>query len=225
MQQFQSLQRLLFFYTLTLTIMLSLYYVTMFLELQTHSRQHSLDTFNSLQYEFIGHAKPTDLDIEKILDKPFFQDISYQLVFMLPSGQTYVHRYTSPHESEFTTVTFPILASPIVDSGSNSSSAYTLSNSTLTATIKLESGHQIYLVLRHQPLEIKWISYRLWLPLMTAIILFMFALLYMLNRRVNWEQLLLYTDNLSAAAKEAYTPPPFIDTKSTAEFLRLEVGS
>jgi len=217
MQQFQSLQRLLFFYTLTLIIMLSLYYVVMFLDLKTHSKQHTLSIFNSLQYELIEQAEPTDADIEKILQKPIFQDISYQLVFMLPSGQTYVHRYTRPHEAEFTTVNFPTLASPFV----NSNSAYTLNNSALAGTIKLESGHQVYTVLRHQPPEINWIFYRFWLPLMTAIILFIIALLYMLNRRTNWEQLLLYTDNLNSAAKKAYTPPPFIEKKTTADFLRL----
>jgi signal transduction histidine kinase/CheY-like chemotaxis protein len=221
MQQFQSLQRLLFFYALTLIIMLSLYYMMMFLDLKTHSKQHTLSIFNSLQYELIDQVEPTNADIKKILQKPVFQDISYQLVFMLPSGQTYVHRYTRPHEAEFTTVNFPTLDSPFGNSVGNSNSSYTLTNSTLAGTIKLESGHQVYTVLRHQPAEINWIFYRFWLPLMTAIILFIIALLYMLNRRINWEQLLLYTDNLNSAAKKAYTPPPFIEKKTTAEFLRL----
>ncbi|MGO2386863.1 MAG: response regulator, partial [Psychrobacter sp.] len=88
-------------------------------------------------------------------------------------------------------------------------------------TIKLKSGHQLYIILRHKPPTIEWISYRYWLPLMAAIILFIIALLYMLNRRANWEQLLLYTDNLSSHAKEAYSPPPFLHKKSTTEFLRL----
>ncbi|GAF57312.1 PAS/PAC sensor hybrid histidine kinase [Psychrobacter sp. JCM 18902] len=64
--------------------------------------------------------------------------------------------------------------------------------------------------MRHKPLIIDWISYRYWLPLMAAIMLFIIALLYMLNRRTNWEQLLVYTDNLSSHAKEAYSPPPFL---------------
>ena len=44
MQQFQSLQRLLIFYALSLTVMLLLYYVTMFDGMKKHSEQHSIDT-------------------------------------------------------------------------------------------------------------------------------------------------------------------------------------
>lgn len=51
MQQFQSLQRLLIFYALTLLVMLSIYYFALFHEIKKHSEQHSIDTFHTLQYE------------------------------------------------------------------------------------------------------------------------------------------------------------------------------
>ncbi|MGP5223798.1 response regulator [Psychrobacter aquimaris] len=219
MQQFQSLQRLLIFYALTLLVMLTLYYVTIFHEIKKHSEQHSIDTFYALQHEVTERDGLLNPDIKKILEKPVFEDISYQLVFMMPSGQTYIHRHTRPNETAFATVTFPIISSSPSNNGSHS--AYTLNNRNLTGTIKLKSGHQLYIILRHKPPTIEWISYRYWLPLMAAIILFIIALLYMLNRRANWEQLLLYTDNLSSHAKEAYSPPPFLHKKSTTEFLRL----
>ncbi|MGO1251688.1 response regulator [Psychrobacter sp.] len=56
---------------------------------------------------------------------------------------------------------------------------------------------------------------------MVAILLFVVALLYVLKRHAYWEQLILYTDNLSSKVKEAYAPPPFLDQNSTEEFLRL----
>ncbi|MGP5202415.1 response regulator [Psychrobacter aquimaris] len=219
MQQFQSLQRLLIFYALTLLVMLVMYYVTIFHEIKKHSEQHSIDTFYALQHEVTERDGLLNPDIKKILEKPVFEDISYQLVFMMPSGQTYIHRHTRPNETAFATVTFPIISSSPSNNGSHS--AYTLNNRNLTGTIKLKSGHQLYIILRHKLPTIEWISYRYWLPLMAAIILFIIALLYMLNRRANWEQLLLYTDNLSSHAKEAYSPPPFLHKKSTTEFLRL----
>lgn len=218
MQQFQSLKRLLFFYVLTLLIMLSLYYAMIFFELKADSQQYSLNTFNALQHEFIEHNNLTDPEIKKILDKPFLQNISYQLTFMLPSGQTYLYHHTHPDEREITTVTSPNPVSPFAN---NSNSTYTFNNTTLTGTMELESGHQFYIILHHPLSQVNWLSYRYWLPLMTAIILFIIALLYMLKRRANWEQVLLYTDNLNTAAKETYTPPPFINTKTTAEFSRL----
>ena len=79
MQQFQSLQRLLIFYALTLLVMLLLYYVTMFDGIRQHSEQHSIDTFYSLQHSIIEHADPIDEDIETILDQPTLHHVSYQL--------------------------------------------------------------------------------------------------------------------------------------------------
>ncbi len=217
MQQFRSLKRLLLFYILTLLIMLTLYYVMMFSALKNQSQQHSQFVFAALNHEVTAHGLSTDSDIEKILTKSFFKDISYQLILMLPSGQTYIHRHTQPDERKFTNITFPSVAAfPI-----RNNSSYQTNSDTLTGQIKLESGHQIYVVLRHQPLEISWISYQLWLPLMTAILLLGIALLYMLKRRANWVQLQEYTESLTTTAKEAYTPSPFIGEKTLPEFLRL----
>ncbi|WP_201580130.1 hybrid sensor histidine kinase/response regulator [Psychrobacter sp. Pi2-52] len=219
MQQFQSLQRLLIFYALSLTVMLLLYYVTLFDGIKKHSEQHSIDTFYSLQHSIIEHAAPVDSEIKKILEQPTFDQLSYQLILMMPSGQTYIHHNTRPNESAFSTVAFPTIGTSA--SSSSDHSSYTVNSNELTGIINLKSGHQIYIVLRHEPFVVDWISYRYWLPLMVAIILFFMALLYMLNRRTNWEQLLVYTDNLSSRAKESYTPPPFLQKKSTTEFMLL----
>ncbi len=220
MQQFQSLQRLLIFYTLTLLAMLTVYYGTMFYEMRQHNEQHSIESFYSLEHEVTGLTNPTNAEIKKILEKPFLKDISYQLIFMKPSGQTYIHRHTRPNEREFTGITFPNVITSL-PSNSNHYSAYTLRNRNLVGTIELKSGHKIYTILRHEPLDINLISYRYWLPLMIAIMFFTLALLYTLKRSANWQQLLIYTDELSSHAKDAYITPPFIEKKTTAEFLRL----
>ena len=218
MQQFQSLQRLIIFYGLTVLVMLALYYFTLFYDVKQHNEEQSVDIFHTLQHEITSHTIPVNTEIKTLLEQPAFEDISYQLIFMMPSGQTYIHRHVRSNEPAFATVTFPIILSPFDD---NSHSAYTLSNRALTGTIKLKSGHQIYIILRHKPIAIDWISYRYWLPLMTAIMFFLIAIIYMLSRRNNWEQLLSYTDSLSSHAKEAYSPPPFLHKNSTPEFLYL----
>jgi len=199
--------------------MLLLYYVTLFAGMKTHNEQHSIDTFHSLQHNIIEHAAPVDSEIKKILEQPTFDHLSYQLILMMPSGQTYIHHNTRPNESTFSTVTFPTIGTSAFSSTNHSS--YTVNSNNLTGTINLKSGHQIYIVLRHEPFDINWVSYRYWLPLMVAIVLFFMALLYTLNRRTNWEQLLVYTDNLSSRAKESYMPPPFLQKKSTTEFMLL----
>lgn len=220
MQQFQSLQRLLLFYTLTLLTMLSLYYFALFDDIKTDNKQQSIDTFKALQHAVTEHSQPLNSEIQKTLSEPSFAGISYQIIFMMPSGQTHIHRYVRANERAFPTVTFPNVITSL-PSDNNHYGAYTLNPRNLTGTIELESGHKLYIILRHKPLAIDWISYHYWLPLMTAIIFFIMALLYTLNRQTNWQQLIVYTDNLSAKAKDAYLPPPFIDKKSTPEFLRL----
>ncbi|TXD96758.1 response regulator [Psychrobacter frigidicola] len=217
MQQFQSLKRLLAFYTLTLLIMLVLYYAMIFLTLNTNRQEHSQAVFADIKHELSEHVDTTENTIEDILTKPFFQNISYQLILMQPSGQTYVYRYTQPGEHKFTTVAFP----NIEPQNTDRTRPYKLTAHNLTGMLKLENGQQLYIVLRHQPIDINWVSYQYWLPLIIAIMLFIIALLYMLKRRANWEQLLQYTDNLMATAKDAYTPPPFDEATSTPEFLRL----
>ncbi|WP_114701486.1 response regulator [Psychrobacter proteolyticus] len=219
MQQFQSLQRLLIFYTLTLLVMLLLYYVALFDWMKQHSQQHSVDIFQTLQHCVTEHSDPIDSEIKKIIQQPIFEHTSYQLILMMPSGQTYIHQNTRPNESAFSTITFPAVGT--VASSSDNYSSYTINSSDLTGTINLKSGHQFYVILRHEPFVIDWISYRYWLPLIVAIALFIMALLYMLGRRTNWEQLLIYTDNLSSQAKKPYTPPPFLQKKSTTEFMLL----
>ncbi|MGM8886158.1 response regulator [Psychrobacter sp. 1U2] len=184
------------------------------MELKHHSERRSLDIFNNLQYDVTEYGAVTNDDIENILKKPYIQDISYQLIFMLPSGQTYIYNHTRANETALTAVSFRATTL-------NAKSSYQLDNQTLRADISLEGGYQLYLVLRHQIADITWTSYRYWLPLMAAIILFMIALLYTLRRQANWQQLLLYTDTLSEDAKEAYTSIPFPLEKTTSEFLRL----
>ena len=219
MQQFQSLRRLLIFYTLTLLMMLTLYYVALFDGMKKQNQQHSIDIFYALQHEVTSHPISTDADVENILAKPVFEGSSYQLICMNVSGETRIHHNTLPNEPEFTTVTFPTISTLPTDNGSHS--AYTLNSRNLTGTIQLKEGSEIYVIFRHRPLDIDWISYQYWLPLMTAIVFFIIALLYMLKRRINWEELLAYTDGLNGHAKEAYNQSPFLYKKSTPEFLRL----
>lgn len=217
MQQFQSLKRLLLFYMLTLLIMLALYYAMLYLTLKNDSQRYSQIAFSTLKYEFSEFVVPTNPDIENLLTSPLFQDLSYQLIFMTPSGQTYVHRRTRPLERSFTTITFPTTSS--LPSRDNSS--YVINNSTLTGSITLETGHQLYVILRHQPFNIHWVSYQYWLPLMAAIILFIIVLLYLFRRNSSWQLLLEYTETLTDTAKESYTPPLLLKTSTTLEFLRL----
>ena len=215
MRQFKSLTRLLIFYALSLLIMLALYYFMIFSMLKNDSQHHSQTVFDALHYEVTQHTTLTDTEIVAILKKPIFQDMSYQIILKLPSGKSYIHRYTGPQEKKFTTVIFPSLST------SDANDNYQLTNNTLTGAIKLVGGHQLYVVLRHEPLDIQWLSYQYWLPILIAIALFSTVVLYMFKRRLNWLQLLGYIEDMPTNAKEAHTLSPFIKKASTPEFIRL----
>ena len=79
----------------------------MFYEMRQHNEQHSIESFRSLEHEVTGLTNPTNAEIKKILEKPFLKDMSYQLIFMKPSGQTYIHRHTRPNERELPVSPFP----------------------------------------------------------------------------------------------------------------------
>ena len=217
MRQFKSLTRLLIFYALSLLIMLALYYIMIFSMLKNDSQHYSQIVFDALHHEVTQHSTLTNPEIVDILEKPLFEGVSYQIILMLPSGQTYVHRYTNPQESKFTTVVFPALSTSDAVDNTN----YQLTTNNLTGVIKLAGGHQIYVILRHKPLNIQWLSYQYWLPLLIAIALFSTVVLYMLKRRLDWLQLLHYIENMSTNAKEAYTLSPFAKKAATPEFVRL----
>lgn len=214
MQQFQSLKRLLIFYALTLLVMLSLYYVALYIGLKDNSKANSINAFEYLKHDLNEHITSWNYDVNKTLNKPYLQEFSYQIIFMLPSGQTYIYDHTRPNEKELNSVGFPATTL-------NTLNTYQLSNDDLRAVITLENGYQCYIVIRHHLTDVDWTLYRYWLPLMTAIMFFVIALLYMLRRQANWQQLLYYTDNLSEDAKEAYSSIPFATEKTTSEFLRL----
>lgn len=217
MPKFQSLSRLLIFHAMTLVIMLALYYAMMLVLIKNIHQEQTIMAFEAFRYEILSLKAPTDDDIETILEKPMFQDLSYQLILMLPSGQTFIHRASRPDEPKFAAVAFPVVNHQYHDKNS----AHTITGRTLTATLDLKNDAQVYLVIRNRPVKIDWTAYPSWMPLMVAIALFIGALLFILNRRNNWEQLLSYTDNLIASAKDGYTPPPFDKAESPIEFLRL----
>lgn len=214
MQQFQSLRRLLLFYTLTLFILLSLYYTALFAEIKQNHKQQSVAIFDNLLYEIDQYSMPTNSQFKTILKKPYFQNISYQITVVSPSGQTYVYQYKRSEEPEFNSIAFPAASYA-------TKSFYELTNRSLMGVIHGSDGYEIYVILRHRVVEINWTSYQYWLPLMGSTLLFIVALFYSLKRRADWEQLLFYADNLSYEAEEAYTPPPFIEKGSTIEFLHL----
>lgn len=211
MPQFQSLKRLLTFYLMTLIMMLILYYAMMVVVLKKNHQEQSLQALAAFKFDILSLNAPSNDDIENILAKPMFQNLSYQLILMQPSGQTYIHRANRSDEPKFATVIFP----------HQHSDDYTLTNHVVTATFDLNNNAQVYLVIKHRPIHIDWTAYESWLPLIVAISLFIGALLFILKRRSNWEQVLTYTDQLINDTKESYVPPPFDNASSPIEFLRL----
>ncbi|GAA0324374.1 response regulator [Psychrobacter aestuarii] len=217
MRQYQSLKRLLLFYTVTLLIMLVLYYAMMLLTMQNASKKHSEVIFSTLVHELSILGVPNDQSIKSILTRPIFKDISYQLIFMQPSGQTSVYRHINPDEKDVSTISFPTVG----NQATANTSAFRVNHHYLTGHLNLQDGQQLYAVIYNEHPTIPWLSYQTWLPLITALILFLMTLLYLLHRRDSWGRLLTYAESITTNTKNSYTPSPLDDAESTSEFLRL----
>lgn len=79
MRKFRSLTRLLIFYTLSLLIMLTLYYVMMFSLLKTNNQQYSQTVYEALHYEISKNTTLTDVEMLALLDKPFLKASAIKL--------------------------------------------------------------------------------------------------------------------------------------------------
>ena len=217
MRQYQSLKRLLLFYTTTLVIMLVLYYTMMIATMQRAYQERSEMIFSTLVYELSAIGVPSDQAIKRILARPILEDISYQLVFMQPSGQTAVYNHIDPKEHDIAGISFPT----INNQSTSDISAYRLTHHYLIGHINLKDGQQVYTVICHEHPDIPWLHYEIWLPLITVTALFFIALLYLLQRRNSWARLLNYVDAITTGKRNTYSPLLLDDSEPTSEFLHL----
>ena len=217
MRQYQSLKRLLLFYTLTLLIMLVLYYAMMIVTMQQSYKKHSEMIFSTLVHELTLRGVPSDGDIKDILSRPLLDDISYQLIVMQPSGQTAVYNHIEPNEHDISDISFPTIS----NQATSNVSAYRLTHHYLIGHVNLQDGQQMYVVICHKHPAVPWLRYEVWLPFITAIALFLLALLYLLKRRNSWARLLNYVDTITTGNRNIYRPSPLDESEPTSEFLRL----
>lgn len=215
MKKHPSLQRIFRFYILSLGVMLAMYYYLAYIFVIEQQQQHSQTIFARLVHELKAHNISQQAELKNLLKKPFIKNVSYQLMLMAPSGQTYIYNYYRSDDTDLGTITLPQVMHLHEDN------QYTIDRTKLSGWIDLENGYQVYVNLYHQPAVIEWTSYRYWLPLLVAISLLMIRLLLVLKRRHEWEQLIQYTESLSLYAKETYSAPPFTEPNVAKEFLRI----
>ena len=215
MKNTSTSQRLLAFYFLALIVMLAMYYVLAYSAAVEQQKLRSQQVFSRLLHELKEHRASNQTDLKVLLKKPFIRRISYQLILMAPSGQTYIHDYYRSDDTNLETVTLPQLL-PL-----HETNLYTIDNTKLSGWIDLDDGYQVYVNLYHKPVNIEWTAYRYWVPILVTIVLLLIGMSFVLKRRNEWEQLIGYTESLSLYAKESYASPPFTDQKVATEFLRM----
>lgn len=215
MNKHSSIQRLFYFYIFSLGVLLALYYFLAYAALIEQKKQLSTITFSRLVHEMQWQPYITQANIQSALKKQFLSDTSYQMILMAPSGQVYIYDYYQDDYNGSKSVVLPQLT--LV----NNSNQYKVDSEKLSGWIDLNNGYQLYVILYHPSIPVQWTSYRYWLPLLLTFALFIIALIQALKRRNEWEQLMGYSESLSLYSKEAYSPPPFNDKKTSKEFLRL----
>lgn len=195
--------------------MLALYYFMTYVGIVEQKKQLTTHTFSRLVHETQDQRHINQSNIKEVLRKPFLRDISYQMMLMAPSGQTYIYDYYRDDYDGIKSIALPQF---IKLHGGNQ---FKVDAKRLSGWIELDNGYQLYVNLYHPPIQIYWTSYRYWLPLLVTLVLFMMSLSVVLTRRYEWEQLISYTESLSLYSKDAYSPPPFKEKRVAKEFLRL----
>lgn len=195
--------------------MLAMYYYLAYITVIEQQHQRSQTLFLRLVHEIKDHDVSNQSQLKSLLKKPFLKDVSYQLMAMAPSGQTFIYNYYLSDEDNREHSSLP-LPTPL-----HQDNQYTIDNAKLSGWIDLENGYQIHVNIYHPPATIHWTSLRYWLPLLVAFTLLMIYLVLVLKRRYEWEQLIQYTEGLSLYSKEIYSPPTFTQSNATKEFLRM----
>lgn len=195
--------------------MLGMYYLLAYDAEVGEQKIRSQEVFSRLSHELEEHRANNQTDLKPLLKKPFIKNISYQLILISPSGQTYIHDYYRSDDTHLKTVALPDLLPR------HKTNLYSLDNSKLSGWIDLDDGYQVYVNLYHQPISLNWMAYRYWVPVSVFILLLMVGLGFVLKRRNEWERLIDYTESLSLYSKESYAAPPFIDQNVATEFLRM----
>lgn len=218
MKKHPSLQRIFNFYTLSLMVMLAMYYLLAYTALVERQQLQTQAVFSRLIHELKNHSAASQNQITEILDKPFIKNISYQLMVISPSGQTYIHDYYRPDDTHIAALTLP--DSVLL----HDNHQFSIDSDKLSGWIIVNNGYKIYVNLYHQPLIIEWSNAKYWAPLLVTFALLMTGLLLVLRRRNEWELLIQYTESLSLYAKESYLAPPFPAQSVAKEFMRIGHG-
>lgn len=215
MKRTSAPQRLFAIYSLALIVMLAMYYLLAYDAEVSQQKLRSQAVFSQLSHELTEHRASNQTDLKPLLKKPFIKNISYQIILIAPSGQTYIYDYYRSDDAHLKKVALPELLPH------HKTNLYSLDNSKLFGWIDLADGYQVYVSLYHQPIDIDWMAYRYWIPILIAILLLLMGLGFILKRRNEWERLIDYTESLSRYSKESYAAPPFINQKVATEFLRM----
>ncbi|MDO5768366.1 MAG: response regulator [Psychrobacter sp.] len=218
MKKHPSLQRIFNFYTLSLMVMLAMYYLLAYTSLVERQQIHTQTIFARLLHEIKNHNTFRQDDVNEVLDKPFLSNTSYQLMVITPSGQIYIHDYYRPDDKDIEVLTLP--ESSVLEDADQ----FTIDNDKLSGWIVLDNDFKVYVNLYHQPLVVEWRDSRYWAPLLITFVLFMAGLLLVLRRRNEWELLIRYTESLSLYSKESYLAPPFPAQSVAKEFMRIGHG-
>lgn len=84
MKKTQSLQRLLWFYALSLVIMLALYYLLAYQNLKETQQQHTIAVYQQLLHIANDYEITSPSDVEYLLETHPLYNISYQVMLITP---------------------------------------------------------------------------------------------------------------------------------------------
>ncbi len=223
MKQRKTLKFFLYFYVISLLLMLVVHYAIIYIDKKQQAKSESEYLFMNIQqkdYDFTNNAKS---NLMILLNRtPKLKKRTYQILFVDREKLSHIlNNYASVEDKENIVFNLP----PKVDNLSKAIYSYKVDNKKLSGWIKLATGEQISIDLYHRPTKINFSSMMIWSPILAFIFLCIYALSHFLTYMQLWNKSIAYTNDMSSPNKlrkyNTYKALDFENLVATEEFVRL----
>ena len=215
MKKHSSIYRPLIFLCIVLFCFVALSYYLIWDTARQASLLRATHFYYNIQHELSIHINNKKKSFEDILTEMADEDISYQVMIITPSTQTFIHQFRREDQPNITFFTLPYW-----QTANPNDSSVTLESDYLLGYASLGNNNQLYVQVFYPPHILHW--HRLyWLPIVLALIFLLIALYYTLQRKKLWQQLIEYTSLQPLQTKEVFTPLKLSSPSVGQEYLQL----
>ncbi|WP_230657041.1 response regulator [Psychrobacter sp. I-STPA10] len=171
--------------------------------------------YYNMQHELLAHVTNRKKSFEQVLTDHTHNEISYQVMIITPSAQTFIHQFRREDQPNI-----PFFSLPYWQTSNPNDSAITLDADYLLGYTSLGNNHQLYVQIYYPPYILYWRPLY-WLPILLALIFFFIAFYYTQQRKKIWQEVINYTALQPISADDEFTPLKLQSIGAGLEFMQL----